>query len=154
MWKFQVVPILGVLLVPVALHGQCMAQQGGMQRSGQGMQMGMQMGNGQHGEMMQRNLVRDIVADAATLQLTQEEIVRLEPLAERLDAMNAMFQGIHRSGAGMTLTPAGRDSLRTTHMGVRRTNQEEVLEAVQAVLGVDRYIRALELLVVRKARTN
>lgn len=158
MWKSLLIPVIGVLLIPVALHGQCMQQQGAQAHAGHGMQMGGQQmdmqRDGQQGAMMQRNPVRDLIEDAEALRLTSAEIERLEPFARQIDGMNGMFEGIHRSGAGRAMTPAGRDSLRATHMDVRRTRQEEVLHEVKAVLGAERYEKALELLVVRPHRMN
>lgn len=159
MWKSLLIPFLGVLLVPAVLHGQCKQQQGAQAHAGHGMQMGgQQMGGqqmgGQQGTMMQRNLVRELIEDADALRLTPAEVARLEPLAQQIDGMNGMFEGIHRSGAGRTLTPTGRDSLRTTHMDVRRTRQAEVLHEVKTVLGAERYEKALELLLVRPHRMN
>ena len=143
MWKSLLVPALGVLLLPVALHGQ-------QQHAGHGVQAGMQMGRMQADGMMHRNIVRELVTERAALDLTAAQVERLEPLAARLDAMNATFEGMHKTGAGRTLSPAARDSMRAGHMAVRRTNEQEVLNELKAILGAERYVKALELLVVRR----
>ncbi len=96
--------------------------------------------------MMDRNLVRVVIADAAKIGLTADQVLRLEPAAQKLDYVNESFRRLHEQRVGMLLTPAAHDSVHASHQETRSVADREALTAVKSILEAGQYVKALELL--------
>jgi hypothetical protein len=127
--------LVTLLLLPAALH----AQQGGQGRGGMGMGgMGMGMGMGE-------NVPEFIAGKAAELQLTEDQVARIQVIARRFAAQNDSIMGQLRAamqGGGMReVGAAERERLMAERQKMMKL-AEHAMHETDEILTTDQRTRA------------